>query len=191
MQQHDELLEENVRMSQIAVRTETPPLAYAATVRDMIRGASPLMAITNVRTFEQQVDSSIARDRVLSIVSGFFASLGLLLAAIGLYGLMAYTVVRRTSEIGIRMALGAERLQIAGMVAREAIAVTVGGVVIGMGAALLMSRTLATLLFGLTPADSTTAAGVAAVMIATALIAAYFPSLRAARINPTQALRVE
>ena len=191
MQQRDDLLEENVRLSQIAIRTDTPPLAFAATVRDLIRGTTPLMAITNVRTFEQQVDSSIARDRVLSIVSGFFASLGLLLAAIGLYGLMAYTVARRTSEIGIRMALGAERLQIAGMVAREALAVTLGGIVVGMGVALLLSRTLATLLFGLTPADSTTAAAVAAVMIATALMAAYFPSLRATRINPTQALRVE
>jgi predicted permease len=191
MQQHDELLEENVRLSQIAIRTDTSPLAVASTVRDLIRGTAPLMAITNVRTFEQQVDSSIARDRVLSIVSGFFASLGLLLAAIGLYGLMAYMVARRTSEIGIRMALGAERLQIAGMVAREAVAVTLGGVVIGLGAALLLSRAIATLLFGVTPADATTAAAVAAVMMATALLAAYFPSVRAARINPTQALRVE
>jgi predicted permease len=191
MQQRDDLLEENVRLSQIAIRTDTPPLAFAAAVRDLLRGTTPLMAITNVRTFEQQVDSSIARDRVLSIVSGFFASLGLLLAAIGLYGLMAYTVARRTSEIGIRMALGAERLQIAGMVAREALAVTLGGIVVGMGVALLLSRALATLLFGLTPADSTTAAAVAAVMVATALMAAYFPSRRATRINPTQALRVE
>jgi ABC-type antimicrobial peptide transport system permease subunit len=149
------------------------------------------MAITNVRTFEQQVDSSIARDRVLSIVSGFFASLGLLLAAIGLYGLMAYTVTRRTSEIGIRMALGAERLQIAGMVAREAVGVTLGGVVIGLGAALVLSRAIATLLFEVAPADLTTAAAVAVVMVATAVVAAYVPSLRAARINPTQALRVE
>jgi predicted permease len=191
MQQHDEMLEENVRLSQIAVRTEAPPLAVAATVRDVIRGSTPLMAITNVRTFEQQVDSSIARDRVLSIVSGFFALLGLLLAAIGLYGLMAYTVARRTSEIGIRMVLGAERLQIVGMVAREAVAVTLGGIVMGMGAALLVSRTLATLLFELTPADPTTVIAVAAVMMTTGLIAAYIPSRRAARIDPTQALRIE
>ena len=175
MQQRDDLLEENVRLSQIAIRTDTPPFAFAATMRDLIRGTTPLMAITNVRTFEQQVDSSIARDRVLSIVSGFFASLGLLLAAIGLYGLMAYTVARRTSEIGIRMALGAERLQIAGMIAREALAVTLGGIVVGMGVALLLSRTLATLLFDLTPADPTTAAAVIVVMIATALTAAVLP----------------
>src|SRR5688500_6855862 len=157
MQQQDELLEENVQLSQIAIRTATPPLSLAPAARETIRAAIPLMAMTNVRTLDEQVNTSIARERVLSIVSGFFASLGLLLAAIGLYGVMASTVARRTSEIGIRMALGAERLQIAGMVAREALAVTLGGIVVGMGVALLLSATLAALLFGLTPADSTTA----------------------------------
>jgi predicted permease len=191
MQQQDELLKENVRMSQIAVRTDAAPLSLAEPVQQVIRSAIPLMAITNVRTFEQQVNTSIARERVLSIVSGFFAAQGLLLAAIGLYGLMAYTVARRTSEIGIRMALGAARWQIARMVAREAIAVTVSGIIAGLCAALLITRTLEALLFGLTPADAPTAIAVAVVMTLTALMAAYFPSRRAARIDPTQALRVE
>ncbi len=191
MQQQDELLEENVRLSQIAIRTATPPHSLAAAARETIRAATPLMAMTNVRTLDEQVDTSIARERVRSIVSGFFASLGLLLAAIGLYGVMAYTVARRTSEIGIRMALGARALQIGGMVVREALLVTAVGIAIGIGIALLISRTLATLLFELRPADPATALVVAAVMIVTALIAAYFPSRRAAQINPTLALRVE
>jgi predicted permease len=191
MQQHDELLEENVRMSQLAIRTDTPPLSLAAVARETIREATPLIAMTNVRTLDDQVNASIARERVLSIVSGFFACLGLLLAAIGLYGVMAYTVSRRTSEIGVRMALGAEKRQIAGMVIREAMAVTLSGIAIGIATALVISRTLSTLLFELTPADPATAAAVIAVMIATALMAAYFPSVRATRINPTQALRVE
>jgi predicted permease len=191
MQQRNDLLEENVRLSQIAVRTDAAPFASADAVRRIIRDATPMMAITNVRTFDQQIDNSIARERVLSIVSGSFACLGLLLAAIGLYGLMAYTVARRTSEIGIRMALGAERLQIAGMVAWEAVGITAIGVVVGMIMALLIARTLATLLFGLTPSDPVTAGAVAAVMIATSVMAAYFPSMRAARIDPIQALRVE
>ena len=191
MQQRDELLEENVRLSQIALRTDASPWSLAEPVRELIRSAVPMMAIANVRTFEQQIDSSITRERVLSIVSGFFAWLGLLLAAIGLYGLMAYTVSRRTSEIGIRMALGAERLHIAGLVAREALAVTVAGIAVGIGAALLIARPLATLLFQLAPDDSRIALGVTAVMMATAIVAAYVPSRRAARINPTQALRLE
>jgi predicted permease len=191
MQQQDELLEENVQLSQIAIRTATPPLSLAPAARETIRAAIPLMAMTNVRTLDEQVNTSIARERVLTIVSGFFASLGLLLAAIGLYGVMAYTVARRTSEIGIRMALGARALQIGGMVAREALLVTAGGIAMGLAVALLISRTLAALLFALTPADPVTAVGVSAVMIVTALVAAYFPSRRAARINPTLALRVE
>ena len=144
-----------------------------------------------MRTLDEQVNASIARERVLGIVSGSFAGLGLLLAAIGLYGVMAYTVARRTSEIGIRMALGAEAWQIGRMVVREALLVTGGGVAVGMVAAFLMSRTLATLLFGLTPSDPATAAVVTAVMMVTGLMAAYLPSRRASRINPTAALRVE
>ena len=191
MQQHDALLEENVRLSQFAIRTGSSPHTLAAAAQETMRGATPLMAITNVRTFDEQVSASIARERVLSIVSGSFAGLGLLLAAIGLYGVMAYTVARRTSEIGIRMALGAEARQIGGMVVREALLVTGSGVAVGIVAAFLISRTLATLLFGLTPADPTTAAAVTAVMMVTGLMAAYLPSRRASRIDPTAALRVE
>jgi putative ABC transport system permease protein len=191
MQQQDELLEENVRLSQIAIRTATSPRAIAAAAQETIREATSLMAITNVRTLDEQVNASIARERVLSIVSGSFAGLGLLLAAIGLYGVMAYTVARRTSEIGVRIALGAEAGQIGRMVVREALLVTGGGVAVGIVAAFLISRTLATLLFGLTPADPATAAAVTAVMMVTGLMAAYLPSRRASRIDPTAALRLE
>ncbi len=191
MQQHDALLEENVTLSQFAIRTGTSPYTLAAAAQATIREATPMMAITKVRTLDEQVNASIARERVLGIVSGSFAGLGLLLAAIRLYGVMAYTVARRTSEIGIRMALGAEAWQIGRMVVREALLVTGGGVAVGMVAAFLMSRTLATLLFGLTPSDPATAAVVTAVMMVTGLMAAYLPSRRASRINPTAALRVE
>jgi ABC-type antimicrobial peptide transport system permease subunit len=150
-----------------------------------------MIAITHVRTFDEQVNTSIVRERVLGMVSGFFACVGLLLAAIGLYGVMAYTVARRSSEIGVRMALGAQSRQIGRMVVREALIVTAGGIGVGIACALIIARSLATLLFGLTPGDPTTAVAVSVVMIVTALTASYFPSRRAARINPTLALRAE
>jgi predicted permease len=190
-QQRDELLEENVRMSQIAIRTATSPRAISASAEQIVREASAMIAITHVRTFDEQVNTSIVRERVLGMVSGFFACVGLLLAAIGLYGVMAYTVARRSSEIGVRMALGAQSRQIGRMVVREALIVTAGGIGVGIACALIIARSLATLLFGLTPGDPTTAVAVSVVMIVTALTASYFPSRRAARINPTLALRAE
>ena len=191
MQQEDDLLRENVRLTQIAIRTGTPPRSLVAAASKAIRTATPLMAITNVRTLDEQVNTSIARERVLSIVSGFFACLGLVLAAIGLFGVMAYTVARRTGEIGIRMALGAEAQQIGTMVLREALIVTLGGIAIGIAAALAIARAIATLLFELTPADPATMIAVIAVMVVTAVIAAYVPMRRAARISPMLALRAD
>ena len=191
IQQGDELLTSNVPRAQFAIRTEIPPHTLATVAREAVLEAMPAMGIMNVRTFEQQLDVSIVRDRILSILSGLFALLGLLLAGIGLYGLMAYTVARRTSEIGIRMALGAEATQIGAMVVREALILIAGGIALGLVAALLLARLLETLLFGLRPNDSTTALAVVAVMVVTGLAAAYFPSRRAARINPTLALRTD
>jgi putative ABC transport system permease protein len=115
----------------------------------------------------------------------------LLLAAVGLYGVMAYMVARRTGEIGIRMALGATPSRIKSMVVREALLLTAVGVVAGIAGALLLSRTLASLLYGLTPNDPLTMWGVSAVMSLTGLAAAYLPGRRAARLDPTVALRHE
>jgi putative ABC transport system permease protein len=190
-QQRDELLEENARLTQIAIRSATSPMALSVSAQQIVRETSASIAITYVRTFDEQVNRSIARERLLGVVSGFFACVGLLLAAIGLYGVMAYTVARRTSEIGVRMALGAQSQQIRRMVVREALVVTSSGIAVGIASALLIARSIATLLFGLTPGDPTTAGAVTVVMIVTALTAAYFPSRRAARINPTLALRAE
>ncbi|MPY90333.1 MAG: FtsX-like permease family protein [Luteitalea sp.] len=176
---------------QFAIRTAGGPLALAAAARATIRAAAPAVAITSVRTLTEQVDASIVRERMLGVLSGFFAALGLLLAAVGLYGVMAYMVTRRTSEIGIRMALGARPSRIAAMVMREAFVLTAAGVVVGSLAALLLSRSLASLLFGLTPTDPLTMSAVAIVMVATGLAAAYLPSRRAARLDPTVALRTE
>jgi putative ABC transport system permease protein len=149
------------------------------------------MAITKLWTLDQQVSASIMRERMLSALSGFFACLGLLLAAIGVFGVMSYTVARRTSEIGIRMALGAASNQIARMVVREAVFITIGGLVIGLAAALIVARTITTLLFDVKPNDLLTAMTVTVLMTVTGIAAAYVPARRAVRIEPTLALRAE
>jgi predicted permease len=176
---------------QFVIRTEGRPLAIESSAREIVHAAAPSIAVTKVRSLAEQVDASIVRERMLGVLSGFFAGLGLLLAAVGLYGVLAYMVARRTSEIGIRMALGAKPSLIARMVLREALTLTAGGIVAGTVVALLLSRSLSGLLFGLTPTDPLTIASVAVVLVATALAAAYLPSRRAARLDPTVALRHE
>ena len=163
----------------------------ADAVRSAIREVAPSIAITKLWTMEDQVNASIVRDRLLSALSGFFAFVGLLLAAVGLYGVMAYTVTLRTSEIGLRMALGARPRQVAGLIVREALLVTGAGALAGIATALVLSQGLSSLLFGLTPSDPVTAVGVVATMLIAGCFAAYWPGRRAARIDPTRALRSE
>lgn len=191
-QQADEhLLEQNVRMGQFSIRSDLTPRSLADSARDTLHDVLPSMAITRVLTLQDQVNGSIARERLLSILSGCFAALGLLLAAIGLYGVMSYSVSRRTTEIGVRMALGAQTRQIAGMVLREASLLIVVGLTAGLICASLASRGLAALLFGLTPTDPMTGVIVSALMLVTGAAAAYLPSRRAAGIDPNLALRAE
>ncbi len=120
---------------QFVIRTEGRPLAIESPAREIVRAVAPSIAVTKVRSLAEQVDASIVRERMLGVLSGFFAGLGLLLAAVGLYGVMAYMVARRTSEIGIRMALGAKPSLIARMVLREALTLTAGGIVAGTAVA--------------------------------------------------------
>jgi putative ABC transport system permease protein len=191
-QQSDEhLLHQNVRGGQFAIRSDLSARSLAAAARAAMRDALPSMAITKIRTLEEQLNASIVRERMLSLLSGGFAVLGLLLAAIGLYGVMAYSVARRTHEFGIRLALGAQPARIAGMVAGEALLLLAGGIVAGIAAASSLSGTLRALLYGLTPTDASTALAVAGVMLVTGLLAAYLPSRRATHIDPTVALRTE
>lgn len=191
-QQDDKyLLHQGVHGGQFAIRSDLPPRSLAAAAREAMRDVLPSMAITKIWTLEEQLNASIVRERMLSLLSGGFAVFGLLLAAIGLYGVMAYSVARRTNEIGIRMALGAQAVQIAAMVVREALLLTTSGIVVGIAAALLLSGTLRAFLYGLTPTDRPTALTVAALMLVTGLLAAYLPSRRATHIDPTVALRAE
>ncbi len=133
----------------------------------------------------------MVQERMMATLAGAFGVLALLLACIGLYGLMAYGVVRRTTEMGIRMALGAQGRRLIVMVVKDAMGLVAVGIAVGLPAAWIASRWMESMLFGLKPTDPTTVAGSVLVLLAAALIAAYLPARRASRIDPMTALRHE
>jgi predicted permease len=144
-----------------------------------------------IRRFDEQIDRSLRQDRMVALLSGFFGLLGLALAAIGLYGVMAYTVNCRTGEIGIRMALGAGRGAVLWLVLRETLLLAGAGALIGVPAALGASRLVATQLFGLSAADPLTISVSAMTILTVAILAGYIPARRASGVDPTVALRWE
>jgi ABC-type antimicrobial peptide transport system permease subunit len=138
-----------------------------------------------------QVRNSLRQERLMAQLSSIFTLVALLLAAIGIYGVAAYAVTRRTNEIGVRMALGAQRADVTQMVLREALLVAAAGIALGLPAAFAASRLIKTLLFGVGPADPLLIFLTVAVMCAVALLASYLPARRASRIDPMVALRYE
>jgi predicted permease len=148
-------------------------------------------SIVSMRTIESQVNDSLLRERLMATLSGLFGALAALIATIGLYGVMSYSVARRRNEIGIRMALGADRHQVVRMVMREAATLLAAGLVVGTLSALAAAQSARALLFGLTPHDPLTLATAAAALAAVAALASYVPARRASRLEPTEALRDE
>ncbi len=173
------------------VLTSGDPVALAAAAQAEVRSLSRDVVIDYVRTMSQQVDASLVQERLLAALSSFFGGLALLLACVGLYGTMAYGVARRSHEIGIRMALGAERRGVLWMVLRETLILAVIGVCVGVPAAIGLSRLVASFLFGLTATDPLVLAGSAILLIAIAVLAGYLPARRASRVDPMVALRYE
>jgi ABC-type antimicrobial peptide transport system permease subunit len=143
------------------------------------------------KTVAQAVSQALMVDRVIAMLSGFFAALALLLASVGLYGLMSYAVTHRTREIGVRVALGAPGATVLWLVLREAAMLGLLGIVVGIPCALVASRLISSMLFGISPADLPTIAAVSLLLFAVALFAGYLPAQRASRINPMAALRTE
>ena len=137
------------------------------------------------------IGEGLVRDRLTAQLSMLFSALALVLASIGLYGVLSYNVGRRVSEIGVRLALGARRSGIVGLVVREALMVTVTGLAVGLAAAIAATRLIETMLFGLTPRDPLTFIGAAAVLLVVAALAAAAPAWRASRTDPLTALRTE
>jgi len=147
--------------------------------------------ILQFQTMQSQVRDSLVRERLMATLSGFFGALAGLIATIGLYGVMSYMVARRRNEIGIRMALGADRRDVVRMVMREAGVLLGAGLIVGGVMAVLAARTAKTLLFGLHPGDPATLGMSAIALAAVAMLASYLPALRASRLEPTEALRDE
>ena len=175
----------------LELRTDPDPMTMVPAVREAIRQVDPNLPILSVSTQIEQVERRYAQERVFAQAYAWFSGLALLLASIGLFGLMSYSVARRTNEIGIRMALGARGADVVGMVMGESLALVAIGIAIGIAGALAAGRLVASLLFGLAPTDPPTLAAAVAIMAAVAAAAGYLPARTAARVDPITALRYE
>jgi putative ABC transport system permease protein len=174
----------------IALRTTVPPASMIAPVRAAIRAADRSIAVYNVATMDDLVRGQMSRSRFTMWLMGLFAGVALLLASVGIYGVMSYLVTQRTQEIGIRLALGANRRDILRLIVGNGMRLIGTGIAIGIGASLALARLVTTLLFGVTGVD--TASGLAiAVLAIVSLAACYLPALRASRVDPLRALRYE
>ena len=180
-----------VQSMSVVMRTATAPASLADAAADQVHAVDPALPVSNVRPLSELVSGSISQPRFYMTLLGVFAAVALVLAAIGIFGVLSYAVAQRTREIGIRMALGAQERSVVTMVVRQAMYLVVAGVAIGTVAALLVSRTLTTMLFAVTATDPATFAGVAALLTAVALFASYLPARRATRVDPIVALRAE
>jgi putative ABC transport system permease protein len=172
----------------LVVRTAGDPASLAPAVRREVLAVDKEQPLFNVQTMEEAVSKTMATRRVSVIVFSFFAGTALLLAAIGIYGVMAYSVSQRTQEIGIRMALGAQTGDVLRMVVRQGMTLTLIGVVAGLGGALALTRILANLLFGVGATDPATFTAISLLLTFVALLACYLPARRAAKLNPVIAL---
>jgi putative ABC transport system permease protein len=175
----------------LVVRTKIKPANIIASVRSSVQALDKDLPVGDVQTQEQEIDDNLGRQRSLATLLSFFGALALALASIGLYGAMSYTVARRTRELGIRVALGAEKKDILQMVLRETAVQVALGVAIGVLMAIPATRLIASMLFGVKTADPTTISFAILGMFAIALLAGYLPARRATRVDPMVALRYE
>jgi predicted permease len=179
------------RAMTVALRGSTNPAAMASAVKGELRNLDPDLPTYNVRTMGQRVDESLGRRRFTMLLLGAFAGIALVLATIGIYGVMAYLVNQGTREIGIRVALGASQRSIHSLVVRQGMALALSGATIGLAAAFLLTRLIRSLLFSVQATDPITFGGISLLLLLIALLASYIPARRAARIDPIVSLRCD
>ena len=175
----------------LVVRTASDPISEAAAITDVVHKVDPNLPITRMTTMDGLISDSISPRRFSAVLVGIFAALALLLAAIGIYGVMSYSVSQRRQEIGLRIALGAQRTNVRGMILGQTLKLTLIGVGLGLTGALVLARFLASLLFGIGSYDPVTLLGVALLLVGVALAASYIPARRAMRVDPVVSLRYE
>ncbi|MGI9182063.1 MAG: ABC transporter permease, partial [Longimicrobiaceae bacterium] len=175
----------------MVIRSQGEPLALAAAATAAVRQIDPNQPVAEIRTLEQVVSDTVARPRLNLYLLGGFAGVALLLAALGLYCIVSYSVTQRSHEIGVRVALGAKRGDVLQLILRQGMALTGLGLVLGLGVALAATRVMASLLFGIGATDPVTLAGVSGFLALVALLASYLPARRAARVDPVVTLRAE
>jgi putative ABC transport system permease protein len=175
----------------LLVRTSADPSRVAAGIREMVATVNPDVPVSEVQTMESVVASSVSEPRSMMWLFASFAACALLLATIGTYGVVSYTTTQRTYEIGVRVAVGATRGDIFGLVIGQSLRLVLAGLAAGVVAALLLGRALSSFLYGVSTADPVTFAAVAGLLVATALLAGYVPGRRAANTDPVRALRVD
>jgi putative ABC transport system permease protein len=173
----------------LLVRTAVEPSSLISAVRAQISSVDPDQPVTNIQTVDQLMDSSRAQPRFTMLLLGVFSAAALALAVIGIYGVLSYSVTQRRQELGIRLALGAERGNILGLVVRQGLMLAGGGIAVGLVAALLLTRLMSSLLYKVGALDLTTFALTPLAFLVIALLASYLPALRATEVNPVEALR--
>jgi ABC-type antimicrobial peptide transport system permease subunit len=175
----------------LLVRTTGHPLALVPALRAQVRALDPTLPLAEIATMQDITAAALAEPRFATVLLGFFAALALLLAAIGNYGVISFTAARRTHELGIRIALGASRASVAGILLREGMLAAGSGVATGLLASFWLTRLIAGQLYGVTRLDPVVFATVPIALIAIAAIASFLPARRAARVSPLSALKTE
>jgi putative ABC transport system permease protein len=175
----------------VVLRAAGDPGRLAAPLRHAVASIDRAVPVAGISTLNEIVGQSIEQPRFIALLAAAFAGLALMLAAIGIYGVMAFVVSQRTSEIGVRMALGATSREVLRLVLSDGLRLTALGVAIGIGGSLVIGRALKTLLFGVGSGDAATLATTAALLLGVALIACFVPARRAMRVDPMEALRAE
>jgi putative ABC transport system permease protein len=175
----------------LVVRTRVEPMSLATALRNAVWAVDKDQPVSNINAMDHIVASAVARQRFSTMLLGVFATLALLLAAVGIYGVMSYSVAQRTREIGIRMALGAQRRDVLKMTVKQGLKLVVTGVAIGLVAAVVLTRVMTSLLFGVSATDPVTFVSISFVLMSVAMLASYIPALRATKVDPMVALRAQ